>query len=467
MPRERLRRTAPLARFVARATGEAALTALRRRLREERSVESHLRAAERYAQLFGESKGALMKAAQMFSYAAIRFAVPLELQTIYQSAFERLLDDAPPMAPALARAVVEHELGERLDAAFAAFEPEPLAAASIGQVHAARLHDGREVAVKVQYPGVAEAIRADLANAELLASFLTFAIGAMFPRGQRLDLRNAAREIGARIEEELDYQLEASRQSGFAEHYRGHPFIRVPNVIDELSTPRVLTQELMRGLSWKEALTAEQALRDQWAEAIHRFLYGSMYRLQRLNADPHPGNFLFHDDGSVTCLDFGSVKQFEVEHALMLRAIFRECLRNDVLGTWRASVEAGAWSSSDPVTPEEAFAYWHGDNALVWASGRFVATPGYVAKGIARRYSPIGPSSNALRHLRLPPELALMVRIEIALTSLIGRLRAGNDWASFAAEYCEDAEPVTEMGKRERAFFDRREKERVAEAEAR
>jgi len=219
----------------------------------------------------------------------------------------------------------------------------------------------------------------------------------------------------------------------------------------------VLTQELVRGWSWKEALAAEQDLRDRWAEAIHRFLYGSMYRLQRLNADPHPGNFVFHEDGSVSCLDFGNVKRFRREPAEMLLAIFRACLRNDVLGTWRASVEAGMWRSSDPVTPEEVFAYWREDNALTWgASERFVASPDYVARGIARRYSPTGPSAKALRYCTLPPELTLLARVEVGLTSLIGRLRAGNDWGSFVAEYCTDAEPITEMGKRERAFLEQR-----------
>jgi len=431
--------------------------ALRGKLTGESGAEFHARTAERYAELLGRSKGALMKAGQMLSFAAIRFAVPIEVQSVYQTAFERLRTEAPPMQPGLAREVLEAELGERAERAFAEFDWRPFAAASIGQVHEATLRDGRVVAVKIQYPGVAEAIRADLENAELLATFLSLAIGAVFPAGQRLGLREAAREIGVHIEEELDYRLEASNQSEFADYYRGHPFIHVPDVVGELCTDHVLTQELVRGWSWNEALGAEQHLRDRWAEAIHRFLYGSMYRLQRLNADPHPGNFVFHEDGSVSCLDFGNVKRFRREHAEMLLAIFRACLRNDVLGTWRASVEAGVWRSSDPVTPEEVFAYWREDNALTWGtSERFVASPGYVAKGIARRYSPVGPSANALRYCTLPAELTLMARVEIGLTSLIGRLRAGNDWGSFVAEYCEDAEPVTEMGKRERAFLEQR-----------
>lgn len=463
----RVRRIVPLAGLGARALGEAAALAFRGKLTGAAGTEFHIRTADRYVELFGRSKGALMKAAQTFSYAAFRVPVSIELQSIYQNAFARLCTEAPPMAPALAREALEAELGP-VEEAFSEFHWQPFAAASIGQVHEARLLDGREVAVKLQYPGVAEVVRADLKNAELLATFLSFAVGGAFPRGQRLGLRDAAREVGVQIEKELDYRLEAKNQAEFADCYRGHPFIHVPAVIDELCTDHVLTQELVRGRSWSEALEAEQDLRDRWAEAIHRFLYGSLYRGLQLNADPHPGNFVFHDDGSVSCLDFGNVKRFRLEHAAMLFAIFRACRRNDVLGTWRASVEAGVWRSSDPVTPEEVFAYWREDNALTWgASRRFVASPGYVAKGIERRYSPTGPSANALRYCTMPPELTMMVRVEIALMSLIGRLRAGNDWGSFVAEYCENAAPVTEMGKRERAFFEEREARRSRSGSAR
>src|SRR5262249_38321665 len=154
-----------------------------------------------------------------------------------------------------------------------------------------------------------------------------------------------------RIAEELDYRLEAANQACFAEHFRGHPFIHVPEVFAELSGARVLTQELVRGRTWSEALGAEQKLRDSWAEAIHRFVWGSYCRMHEFNADPHPGNYAFHDDGSVSFLDFGSVKRLRHDQVQMIDAIFREVRRNDVLGTWRASVEAGVWRSSDPVTP--------------------------------------------------------------------------------------------------------------------
>jgi predicted unusual protein kinase regulating ubiquinone biosynthesis (AarF/ABC1/UbiB family) len=383
-------------------------------------------------------------------------AVPREFQSIYQQALAGLRSEAPPMAPGLARLMLEAELGERSKSAFAEFEAEPFAAASIGQVHAARLRDGRAVAVKIQYPGVAEAIRADLRNAELLATLLTLAVGGLFPRGLKLDLRGVAREISAHIEAELVYGLEAENQAEFAEHYRGHPFIRIPEVIGELCTERVLTQELVQGRSWNEALAAEQSLRDQWAEAIHRFVYGSYYRLGLFNADPHPGNYVFHDNGSVTFLDFGSVKRLRRDRIEMLVAIYRECLHGDVQGAWRASVEAGMWRSTDPVTPEEVFAYWREDNPLVWAQRRFVADPDCVGKGIERRFSPTGPSGNALRYCTMPPDYALLARAEIGAMSVIAQLRAGNDWLSFCEEYCEGAEPVTEMGKRERGFLEGR-----------
>jgi predicted unusual protein kinase regulating ubiquinone biosynthesis (AarF/ABC1/UbiB family) len=453
----RVGRIAPLAGLTTRVAGEAAMMALRSRLKGESTVEFHLRTAERYAELLGRSKGALMKVGQMLSFAAVGSAVPRELQAIYQQALAGLRSEAPPMAPGLARVILEAELGDRIESAFAELDWEPFAAASVGQVHAARLKDGREVAIKIQYPGVAEAIRADLRNAELLATVLSLAVGGLFPRGLKLDLRSMAREIGARIEEELIYTQEASNQAEFAEHYRGHPFIHVPETIGELCTDRVLTQELVRGLCWDEALASEQALRDQWAEAIHRFVYGSYYRLSLFNADPHPGNYVFHEDGSVSFLDFGSVKRLRRDRIEMLVAIYRECLRGDVQGTWRASVEAGMWRSSDPVSAEEVFAYWREDNPLVWATKRFVASPDNVGRGIERRFSPAGPSANALRHCTMPPDYALLARAEIGAMSVIAQLRAGNDWRSFAVEYCEDAAPLTAMGKSERAFLEQRE----------
>ncbi|HXN37994.1 MAG TPA: AarF/UbiB family protein, partial [Solirubrobacteraceae bacterium] len=252
-----------------------------------------------------------------------------------------------------------------------------------GQVHEARLRDGREVAVKIQYPGVADAIRADLKNAELLAAFVSLVFGGLSPRKLSFDLRGVARELSVRIAEELDYRLEAAYQAEFAEHYCGHPFIHVPEVVAELCTGRVLTQQLARGLCWSDALDAGQKLRDQWAEAIHRFAYGSYKRIYLFNADPHPGNYLFHEDGSVSFLDFGCVKRFRREQVEMMDTI--------------------------------------------------------------------GPSANALRHNTVSPDYTVMA---VGVASVIAQLRAGNRWGVIAAEHLENAQPLTEMGKRERAFFE-------------
>ena len=454
--RGRLRRAAPLVGLTARTAGEAAFVGLRGGLSSSQAAEFHARTAERYAELLGRSKGALMKAGQMLSLASVAPAVPAELRSIYQSALVRLRSDAPPMGPEVVRTVLVSELGHRAETAFAEFDWKPLAAASIGQVHTARLHDGRTVAVKVQYPGVADAIVDDLKNTELLATFVSLIIGGLSARRLSFDLRGAADEMGVRIAEELDYRLEAANQAEFAELYRGHPFIHVPDVIAELCTGRVLTQDLVRGLSWSDALAAEQELRDQWAEAIWRFTYGAYRSIHALNADPHPGNYVFHESGSVSFLDFGCVKRFSREQHEMFDAIIRQCLRNDALGTWRACVEAGFWRSTDPVTPDEVLAYWREDWEMLWAQQRFVVTPEKIARRVERRCSRSGPSANALRHLRMPPEYTIMGRIELAVESVIAQLGANVHWGAIAAEHLERAAPVTEMGKRSRAFFEGR-----------
>lgn len=450
----RVRRAAPIVGLTARTAGEAIVVGLRGRLSSGEQREFHVRNAERYAELLGHSKGVLMKAGQMFSIMSAP-ALQAEFRPIYEQALRSLCNDAPPMAPQLARETLERELGTSTGSAFAQFDWQPLAAASIGQVHAARLHDGRSVAVKIQYPGVAEAIGADLKNTELLATLLTL-IGCMYPRRLRLDLRGAARELTERIGEELDYRLEAATQAEFAALYRGHPFIHIPRVIGELSTGRVLTQELVRGRAFGEAVAARRGLRDSWGEAIYRFVYGSYRRHGLCHGDPHPGNFLFHDDGTVTALDFGFVKRIGREQLDPMNEILRACLHGDVLGTWRACVEAGLWRSTDPVAPEEVFSWWHRESQLLWATEPFTLTPEHATRWFEHKYSLTGPSANALQHLTMPPKFTLVGRTEIAMEALLGQLRATNRWGWIAAEHIEEAAPRTAMGKCEQAFLARR-----------
>jgi predicted unusual protein kinase regulating ubiquinone biosynthesis (AarF/ABC1/UbiB family) len=450
-----VRRTAPLVALTARTAGEAIVVGLRSKLTGADSGEFRARTAERYAELLGNSKGALMKAGQMLSFVPAGPAVPAEFQSAYQAALARLRNDAPPMAPELAREVLEHELGRSAESAFAELDWDPLAAASIGQVHAARLHDGRAVAVKIQYPGVAAAIDADLKNNELLVTFIRLLFG-LAPAKVSLNLRGTAQEMRTRITEELDYRLEAVNQAEFAELYRGHPFIHIPEVIDELCTARVLTQELVEGKAWSEAIAAEQQLRDSWAEAIFRFFYDCYHR-GTCNIDPHPGNYIFHDDGSVSFLDFGCVKRFEREQLESLNAVIRACLRGDVGGTWQASVEGGFFRSADSVSPEEVFEYWRMPYEQYWGEQPFTITPEYVAAHIERRYGPTGPSGNAYRHMIVPTDFTLMSRADIGLWSVIAGLGASNHWGSMAAEHFEGEAPFTAMGKLDRAFFEQHE----------
>src|SRR6478609_2273550 len=224
VPRGRIRRTMPLAGFTARAAGGRLVAGLREKTGQDGAVERfHERTAEHYTELLGHSRGVLMKVGQIMSMLDTR-ALGTGGFWPYQKAMSRLQADAPPMHPALVREVLDAELGSAVGQ-FAEFTDEPMAAASIGQVHHAVLRDGREAAVKIQYPGVAQAIQDDLANTELLATFLHFAISAS---GIKADVRAVAREAAARISEEVDYRHEAATIAAFGELYRGHPFIRVP-----------------------------------------------------------------------------------------------------------------------------------------------------------------------------------------------------------------------------------------------
>jgi predicted unusual protein kinase regulating ubiquinone biosynthesis (AarF/ABC1/UbiB family) len=402
------------------------------------TLEFHARTAERYAELLGRSKGALMKAGQLVSFMSFGPAVPPQFRALYQAALSRLQGDVPPMHPNLARAVLERELGQPAGAAFCEFDWLPLAAASIGQVHAARLHDGRKVAVKVQYPGVAEAIRSDLKNTELLATFFSL-IGAVAPGGVRMDLRGGADEVSQRITEELDYRLEASNQRQFADIYRGHPFIHIPEVIDELSTRRVLTQELAAGRDWGKALAAEQDLRNQWGEAIYRFCWGTMHR---------------HDDGRVTFLDFGCVKRFTSKQMALMDSCWGAAVNGDARAVWQATVEGGLFSANDDLTPEDVLAYWREGAEYCRGEQPFTITPKYVAACIEREYSPAGPSGKVMRRLAAPGGYAFLLRIDLGLMSVLGELRATTDWGSIDREHRLGAEPVTPMGLLEREFLE-------------
>src|SRR3984957_9733620 len=221
-----------------------------------------LQTAEDVAGTLGAMKGVLMKIGQLASY------VDSGLSPAVRQTLARLQDSVPPMSPRLAATVVEEELGAPPERAFARWDPRPIAAASIGQVHRAVTLDGRAVAVKVQYPGISETMAADLRNVALLRRILRITAPAQ-------DVDALLTELRDRVLEELDYRREAANQQRFAAYYRDHPTICVPPVISELSTRRVLTPQLSDGARFAALASWPQRERDLAGETIYRFVFRS------------------------------------------------------------------------------------------------------------------------------------------------------------------------------------------------
>ncbi|MGI5171354.1 ABC1 kinase family protein [Spirillospora sp. CA-253888] len=444
VPGGRISRTAPLVALAGRTAGEAVVAALRG---GDAKAEFHRRAAERYTDRLGRSKGVLMKAGQLMS--VVSFGPGGGTGSPYQAALARLQDSVEPMPPRLALETLEAGLGRPVAEAYAEFDAEAFAAASIGQVHRARLHDGREVAVKVQYPGVADAIRADLANAELLATFVRLGQATVpIAQARHLDVRGMAREIGDRITEEVDYLNEAANQRDFADIYRGHPFVRVPEVVSELTTRRVLTTELAAGLRFADAVRAPQELRDLWGEAIYRFSLGSLHEFGLFNADPHPGNFLFHEDGTITALDFGCVKRFPEELTRAIRAWVTASVAGDAAAAFDAFASGLAGGGpTDRLDPQALLAWTRAFLTPLVAPQPFTYTPEVAAKIARDELNPVGPHAPTLRWISLSPEMAMLSRIDTGMTAVLGELRATGDWREVSEEVFKIGPPAGRHGR--------------------
>src|SRR5881394_1289691 len=273
IPTGRVRRASKVGRLAATQTAKQMGTRAanvgrgdeaKQRALERRQIET----AEQIVAALGTMKGAAMKLGQVMSFLDVGL-VPEEFREDFQAKLAELRDAAPKVSFKDMKKVIEREYGEKIDDVFETFDPVPIAAASIGQVYKARLDDGRCVAVKVQYPGVAEAVRADLQNLGLILRLMkSIAPG--------LDVRSVAEEVRARIGEELDYELEAQNQRTMARAFRGHPFIVVPDVMTSLSRERVVVSEFVSGRGFEEFKQLPQAERDRIGEMIFRFYFGCM-----------------------------------------------------------------------------------------------------------------------------------------------------------------------------------------------
>jgi predicted unusual protein kinase regulating ubiquinone biosynthesis (AarF/ABC1/UbiB family) len=420
-------RNARLARLGARAGGrevvakaQGLFASAERREALDRSVE--LRHAEDVARELGQMKGALMKLGQMVSY------LDEGLPEHVRMALSQLQQDAPPMSVALAADAIEQELGEPPDRVFADFDPEPIAAASIGQVHRAVTRDGRAVAVKVQYPGVADAVESDLGNVGLLFG----GIGRAYPG---FDAAPLVDELRTRLREELDYRLEGARQQQFADYYAGHPFIHVPTVLPELSTGRVLTTELAVGARFADVQRWSQEQRDLAGESIFRFVFRSFYRLHLFNGDPHPGNYLFRPDGRVTFLDFGLVKQFTpADIAVIRRLIETIVLEPDPVAFRQAMEDAGFLRPGAPVSDEAVTEYFGHFYSHMRERGRHPITPEFASEIVRRFFDVKGPYGAVMQHANVPPAFAVVQRVNLGLFAVLAQLGAAADWRSIGEE---------------------------------
>src|SRR5436305_5794067 len=349
IPPSRARRTATVAslaaseavkQFGTRAANvtrgdEAAEQALARR---------QLETAKQIVAALGTMKGAAMKLGQVMSFLDVGL-VAEEHRDEFQRELAKLRDAAPTVSFAQMRRVIEDDLEEPISELFDGLSEEPIAAASIGQVYRARLHDGREVAVKVQYPGVAGAVRADLQNLDMLMRLLK----RMTPG---MDVKAIAEEIKERIGEELDYELEAQNQRALARIFAGHPFIVVPDVISSLSRERVLVSEFVTGAGFEEVKGRSQAERNRIGEIIFRFFLGCLYRHRQFSGDPHPGNFLLLEDGRVAFLDFGLFKRMDLEPVELELACQRAVVEGDAVTLHELLARSGFLPEPDRVDPD-------------------------------------------------------------------------------------------------------------------
>lgn len=427
-------------KMTARGAGRYAGTQVRRIVtpaerRAELDTQFAIRTAEDVAKELGEMKGVLMKVGQMVSFIAE--GLPEEAQ----QALAALQADAAPMSPSLAAGVVRDELGGEPERVFATWEDVPVAAASIGQVHRATDADGRQLAVKVQFPGVSDAIEEDLDAAEVMyAVFSALALGG-------LDARALVDELRARMREELDYRREAANVTEFADRFAGHPWVRIPTLAPEFSTARVLTTEWVDGLAWNDFVAnASGPTKQRAAEVLWRFAQHSVHRVGVFNGDPHPGNYRFHHDGSVTFLDFGLVKRWEPgEWQRLEPTLDAIVVDRDPDRLVRAMEAAGFLPADHGLAPERVYEYVSMPYRP-YLVDEFTFTREWMRTTLGRIVDIGGPHADVIAKLNMPASFVILDRVVWGVSAILGKLEASGPWRQMLLEYRTGASPATELG---------------------
>jgi predicted unusual protein kinase regulating ubiquinone biosynthesis (AarF/ABC1/UbiB family) len=460
IPKGRIRRTAKVGGLVggqaarSYATKAANLTRDkdgRRAAAEKRQLE----AAEQIVEVLGQMKGAAMKIGQVASFIDLA-GMPPEVSDRFQQKLAELRDSAPKVSFKEMRKVVEQDLGERLGDAFADFEEEPLAAASIGQVYRAELHDGRRVAVKVQYPGVASAVRADLQNLGLLLR----AAKRMAPG---LDAKTVGTEIRERISEELDYEHEAQAQRAIARAWRGHPFVVVPDVVTSMSRERVLVTEWVDGAGFQQVKKLPQPERDRFGEVVFRFFFGSFYRNGHFSGDPHPGNYLLLDDGRVAFLDFGLTKKVPMGHVEAELGVIRAGLEGDAEALYERLAELGFYER-DHAKVDAVRLLEHVRLLQGWYAEdeEFTLSREYVSNLMLQAGDPRSDYWDQMREGTIPADALFARRMEGLTLGVLAQLSATANWHRIMREWLYGEPPSSPLGQQEAEWLRGRPSRRAA-----
>jgi predicted unusual protein kinase regulating ubiquinone biosynthesis (AarF/ABC1/UbiB family) len=391
----------------------------------------HRRAAELLRDVLGQLKGLPMKLGQLLSY--VDDLLPPEHGAIYRETLRGLQVLARPMPWSTVEAQIRADLGAAPEVLFARIDQTPLAAASIGQVHRAALRDGTEVVVKVQYPGMKDAMTSDLENLELLKRVLSLVL-------PKLDVEQSLSDLTSRLAEECDYGCELCNQEEFARNWRGDAEVLVPQVYPELSGERVLVSEHVAGLSWADALArATPDERSRLGRILFRFVFRSLYVHGLFNADPHPGNYIFLADGRVAFLDYGCVQRYDAETIRAFVAL-RRLVMEEVTGPRLREALTAAYALPALDEDEWAFAedYIRCSFAPVIARGpfRYDRAFGQRLGELSRRgaFLSVGKALRKGVTEARRPGFLFLGRLMYGFTSLLVALDAEGDWREEIAK---------------------------------